>query len=172
MSGISTSKQEDLKHERLLELLSYDPLSGDFTALVDRGPKVRAGEVVGGTSHERGYRQIRIDYQIYLAHRLAWFYSFKEWPEVEVDHIDGDTGNNRLANLRLATRQQNRWNYPAKARKGGILRNIRFKDNRPHVMFAKGNQRIYHKAFPTICAAIKERNRIAQELYGQFNRAA
>ena len=127
---------------------------------------------MGGTSHPSGYRQIRIDYENYLAHRLAWFYVHGAWPDGEVDHIDGATDNNRLVNLRVVTRQQNRWNYSLRPRKGGILRNIRFKDNRPHVTFARGNQRIYHKAFPTICAALKERNRLAKELYGEFQRAS
>ena len=41
------------------------------------------------------------------AHRLAWLYVHGVWPPHEVDHINGDRSDNRIANLRLATRQQN-----------------------------------------------------------------
>lgn len=172
MTGVSSSKQQALKHERLLELLSYDPETGVFTNQIDRGYRAKAGAVAGGRSHKRGYRLIKLDYESYLAQRLAWFYVYGEWPVNEVDHIDGDTSNNKLANLRVVTHQQNSWNKPVRARKGGILRNIRFKDKRPQVMFARGSARIYHKSFPTLCAAIKERNRLARELYGEFTRAS
>lgn len=172
MSGISTSKQQALKHGRLLELLSYDLQTGVFTARVGRSWRVRTGSVVGGTSHQSGYRLIRIDYESYLAHRLAWFYVHGEWPSGEVDHIDGDTDNNAIRNLRVVTHQQNRWNAPLLPRRGGILRNIRFKGPSVQVMFSAGRKRVYHKAHPTLCIAIKERNRIAQELYGEFNRAS
>ena len=52
---------------------------------------------------------IGIDGKTYLAHRLAWFYCFEEWPNM-IDHIDCDPTNNRLDNLREATKAQNTYN--------------------------------------------------------------
>ncbi len=57
-----------------------------------------------------GYRVIRIDNQLIMAHRLAWLYVHGELPSGEIDHINGDRSDNRLANLRLATRVQNNQN--------------------------------------------------------------
>lgn len=54
-----------------------------------------------------GYISIRVDGELYLAHRLAWFYVHGVWPSVWLDHEDRDKTNNRLKNLREATVSQN-----------------------------------------------------------------
>ena len=40
-------------------------------------------------------------------HRVVWCLVHGQWPEMDIDHKDGDGHNNRLENLRLATVQQN-----------------------------------------------------------------
>jgi len=46
----------------------------------------------------------------YLAHRLAWLYATGDWPVGEIDHINQDRRDNRLANLRPVERIHNSWN--------------------------------------------------------------
>lgn len=57
-----------------------------------------------------GYVQIqfRIDYKQcrYLAHHVAWFFTYGYWPS-EIDHINHDRADNRIANLREVTRAEN-----------------------------------------------------------------
>jgi len=43
----------------------------------------------------------------YLAHRVAWAIYSGAWPENDIDHINGKRSDNRIANLRTATRQEN-----------------------------------------------------------------
>jgi len=57
----------------------------------------------------KGYRVLSILGKRYLAHRLAWLYVKGEWPNV-IDHINGDRLDNRFANLRNVTNQQNHMN--------------------------------------------------------------
>jgi len=82
----------------------YRPLSG---ALLRYGSRV-------GTAHRSGsapgYIRFKHAGRLWLAHRVAWFLHYGEWPATDIDHIDGDRSNNRLANLRLASRSQNMLN--------------------------------------------------------------
>lgn len=59
------------------------------------------------TAVRRGYRVGNIFSRTYSAHRVIWAIVTGDWPEGDVDHIDGDRTNNRLANLRDVSRQEN-----------------------------------------------------------------
>jgi hypothetical protein len=85
--------------------LHYDPLTGIFTWLVKPSAKVRAGDVAGKVRRD-GYRVIKIEGQYWYAHRLAWFLAYGHISD-QLDHINGDRDDNRLANLREANASQN-----------------------------------------------------------------
>lgn len=64
-----------------------------------------------GTIDEKGYVRIKIARCPYKASRLAWLFITGNDPgNYQVDHIDGDKGNNRSNNLRLATNLENSHN--------------------------------------------------------------
>lgn len=44
------------------------------------------------------------------AHQVAWSIHYGERPKLHIDHINGNRTDNRIANLRLATAQQNAMN--------------------------------------------------------------
>lgn len=92
--------------------LSYDPETGEFVRL-----KSKRRDLVGakaGSINENGYSQVTVEKRTYYGHRLAWLFHYGEWPTGEIDHIDGDRANNRIANLRVATRSQNLANRPVR----------------------------------------------------------
>ena len=93
------------------ERIAYDKESGEFRwAVSARG--ISTGKLAGHINAE-GYRVIKIGRQAYLAHRLAWFLSNGVWPDAEIDHINGDKADNRIANLREASRSINSQNKRA-----------------------------------------------------------
>jgi hypothetical protein len=108
-----------MSDEELLKLardeLSYDPDTGEFRWLnVRRG--VRHGEIAGWVD-ERGYVRIQLNKKSYRAHRLAWLLMKGELPSPpndQIDHINGNTADNRFCNLRKASNQQNTMNCRAK----------------------------------------------------------
>ena len=76
-----------------------------------------AGKLASSTT-KRGYITVRINGIAYQSHRVIWKLSYGVDPDggFDIDHIDGDRSNNRLNNLRLATRQQNAMNSQPYAR--------------------------------------------------------
>jgi hypothetical protein len=99
----------ELTAEKLRELLHYDPESGLFTRIVQRGYRFKSGEIAGRVNG-RGYSDITISGRIFPAHRLVWLYFYGAWPTGEIDHIDGDRLNNRIKNLRDVSRSVNQQN--------------------------------------------------------------
>jgi len=78
-------------------------------------------ELVGGkvTDKRNGYTSwnIKINYKLYKKHRVI-AYAFLgldiDNPNQVIDHIDHDTNNNDIYNLRVVSQQQNNWNTNAK----------------------------------------------------------
>ena len=69
--------------------------------------RLKAGSLAGTKSHH--YWQTCIDYVIYRNHRLVWIFHHGYSP-FSVDHINGDTFDNRIENLRECTASQNQQN--------------------------------------------------------------
>jgi hypothetical protein len=96
---------ETLLHQRLLDVLDYNPETGAFVWKIQLSSKGKLGSVAGAF-HIEGYRVIKIDGVLFRAHRLAWFYVYATWPR-QLDHKDGNRNNNCIANLREATTSEN-----------------------------------------------------------------
>jgi hypothetical protein len=94
---------------RLKELLEYDPTTGEFRWRVKLNRNIRLNSVAG-TINNHGYRMIVIDRDMYSAARLAWFYTYGEWPVGDIDHINRTRSDNRLCNLRSVSRSGNNQN--------------------------------------------------------------
>jgi hypothetical protein len=85
--------------DHLHTLLAYDPGSGEFRWREKVSSRRPAGSPAG-TRTARGYIRIRINGKTHAAHRLAWLFVYGDWPEQQIDHINGDRADNRIANLR------------------------------------------------------------------------
>lgn len=109
-----------MRQDILKEMLHYDPETGVFTWIQKKARLIRVGDEAG-TVDAKGYRRIRINRQAYAAHRLAFLYMIGEFPPNEVDHIDGIRSNNKWANLRPATKNENAQNRKATSANGRLL---------------------------------------------------
>jgi hypothetical protein len=90
------------------EILDYDPATGIFRWRIapPRRPFL-LGERAGCLK-PAGYRYIKIAQRNYPEHRLAWWHVYGAIPNgMELDHINGDPGDNRITNLRVVTKSVN-----------------------------------------------------------------
>lgn len=118
--------------ERLCEVLSYDCATGVFMRR-DGGGRGFRSDLAGkpaGRVNSSGYHQIGVDGRVYLTHRLVWLYVHGEWPTALLDHIDGDTLNNRLVNLRECTNAENCQNRSAQRNNKSGFMGVHFSHGR------------------------------------------
>ena len=91
----------------LKSILDYCPLTGIFVWKVNRGRLAKARQIAGHlhidkTKPNNNYYRIKINGKLYGTHRLAYYYITGIDPlENEVDHINGNTLDNKFNNLRL-----------------------------------------------------------------------
>ena len=123
---MSKADEAALDHAYLLSILDYNADTGVFTWKVQRrGARGRGdGTLAGGIHIASGYHRIRIDGALFLSHRLAWFYSFGEWPPVKADHKNLNRSDNRLCNIRVASNSQNQWNQGISTRNKSGHKNV------------------------------------------------
>ena len=125
---VKPAYDRELTQERVLAVLDYDKTTGVFTWNKDRpGRFARAGRVAG-RDDGKGYTRVFLYGRWRRAHRLAWLYVYGVSPSGIIDHIDGDTTNNRISNLRECTAAES-------------VQNVKSKSKHPGATFTRGRWR-------------------------------
>lgn len=94
--------------DELRRNLDYNPDTGIITWKIARS-KMKSGSVAGYVQH-RGYLQIKFNNVAYTAQIIAWVLYNGEYPNGEMDHINGIRTDNRICNLRAVTKRENQQN--------------------------------------------------------------
>lgn len=153
----------DLSLEEVKALLDYNPNTGLFTW---KELKYKHNEVAG--IERDGYITISIKGKNYLAHRLAWFYSYGMWPTTLIDHRNTIVTDNRLNNLRESTKSQNGMNRGVQINNILGVKGVSPSGNKYVARIGINRVTHYLGTFDTIEEAIHARREAEIEYFGEF----
>lgn len=135
--------------------LTGQEIKSKFTYNPDTGIVYKDG-IETGSCFGHGYIYVRFGRDNkWLAHRLAWFLHYGQWPEGNLDHINRDKTDNRITNLRVVTQTENLLNH------GNTLSGIYKHRNRWRVRVGRKGE---CGSFACFGEAIKARNNKVKDI--------
>ena len=146
----------------LKKAFDYDPETGYLLRKTSSTQTHRIGKPAG-SKDTKGYIRVKLYGESFSAHRIVWYLCTGTDPlELEIDHIDRCKNNNRFANLRLVTHEDNGQNVPAK----GYYYSVREKKYKAAIRY-RGNL-FFLGTFLTAKEARQAYSKKAVELRGEF----
>lgn len=162
-----------LEQTALKERLRYEPETGHFYwVLPSKFHSEKVGALAGtvtATHSGKAYVNISIDGRKYKRSRLAILFMTGRWPEQQVDHINGNSCDDRWCNLREATPQQNAWNHKKRKKPSTLPMGVRTAASGRFVARISVNKKLLTLGtFDTPHAAYSEYLAARRRFYGQF----
>jgi hypothetical protein len=156
--------------QKMREFISYNPDSGVMTWKKVLSNRTKPGALCGANIDSKGYGRVCFDGKQYRAHRVVWALFYGEAPDQQIDHINGNRLDNRIANLRLASNAQNSRNCRLSKNNTsgvtGISYHSKAKKWMAQIMLSRKNN--YLGLFNTKEEAIAARKKAETQYFGQF----
>lgn len=155
-------KETQVSIAELRETFEQDPLTGRI-----RNRTTGATDCDGGP----GYRQIRCFGAARYSHRIAFALAHGRWPKATIDHINGNRKDNRLANLREASRSENQCNRGRQKNNTSGVAGVHYHraSGKWQAYIAKAGRQKHLGLFPTREEAAAARVKEQSRLFGAFS---
>lgn len=151
-------------------MISQQYLKENFKYCESSGHMYRLnGQKIGWITN-RGYVRTEVIGKAYMVHRLIWLYVNGCFPELEIDHINGDKSDNRYVNLRLATRTENMMNMKKPAHNTSGFKGVSWHKNKWEVYIKLNKKQTYVGSSKDPKVAYAMYCEAATKYYGQFAR--
>lgn len=151
-----------LSADRARELFSVQ--DGRLVNLVRRGTRAMPGMFAGSPNID-GYVRVRINNISYRAHRVIWLITYGEWPEGQIDHINGVKDDNRIENLRAVSVTGNQQNQHVRVDNTSGVTGVIFDRGYWTAKIRANGKRIHLGCFKSLEEAAAAR-KAAERLYG------
>lgn len=158
-----------MTQDEVRELFDYDADSGE---LLWRAPHRYAGRVAG-TPNDKGRLTVWVravgSYKQHYVHRLIWLWVYGVWPS-QMDHINLNRTDNRLANLRECTPSQSGANRRGWAKSG--YKGVRKNGQKWAAYVRRDGAKRYLGTYPTPEEAHAAFLEAAVSIHGEYARSA
>lgn len=150
--------------EQIRQVLDYNPETGRFYR--------KNGNPAENVPNAQGYIRVNVLGKRYFAHRLAWTIHHGGWPDGFIDHINCDTSDNRICNLRVCSHTENLCNRGAAKHNTPGVKGVRWDVKRGLwlAQIAYKNKTYNLGRYADIGSAIEARQNAANRMHGDFVR--
>jgi hypothetical protein len=123
-----------------------------------------------GSINNNGYVQVELNNVTYMYHRIVWEMHNGPIPiGMHIDHIDRNRLNNKIENLRLATRSQNRANSKLHSNSTTGFKGVhKTPSGKFQARISDGTRKRYIGLFDSAEEAAEAYKFVAKELHGEF----
>jgi hypothetical protein len=158
-----------LTTKNLKEFTLYNPETGSFSwSKIDTPNQTKVGDEIGSIKETHGihYKQTSFNGSYFVIHRIIHLYMTGNWPECQIDHIDGNGLNNKWSNLRAVDHQTNMMNKKKYSSNSSGLSGVTLRkcDKKWYARISKDGDRFFLGAFDSFfeacCARISAQNSI------------
>lgn len=159
-----------LEKEEVLRVFRVDAKNGRvYWKIPSKFHNELAGEEAGTNKrHHTGkhYRVIRYKGCAYKRAYFIFLVAKGEWPDL-IDHIDGDSLNDKPSNLRKTTPLENSWNHATHRKDSSLPRGIRKFPNGRFQARVRCDGITTYKTFPTLRKAERFYVDLRKNLFGE-----
>lgn len=157
-----------LTPDRIREVLHYDEPTGNLLWKITKSATAPAGSIAGSLN-AKGHVNIQIDKTLTTAHQIVFLLHHGYLP-AEIDHIDRDKTNNRIANLRPCTSSQNKGNIALLRNNVSGYRGVSLnkRSGKYHAQIKINGKQTYIGRFVLPEDAARAYNTAAMEHFGEF----
>lgn len=154
--------------EILSKWLDYNPETGIITWKLSIG-RAKAGKIAGNIN-QYGYIELHFKTKSYLAHRVAYSLVHGDISDKFIDHINGIRDDNRICNLRAASREENQRNSKRRKDNKTGIKGVQYVERDKHYVatIRNGGKQIALGFFKNIEDAKSAREDAALKLHGEF----
>jgi hypothetical protein len=172
-------REKSISPDELRALLRYEPETGKLfwrprraeLFKTDNASKIwnsRFPDTEAFTTPDKnGYLRGTLYGKPFASHRVIWAMCLGEWPDGQIDHVNGIPNDNRIENLRLVNNLQNHKNRKLhRTNTSGVMGVTWYKRHAKwHAWIVVSGKRVHLGYFGAIEEAIKAR-KIAEAQYG------